>query len=152
MSRSDVESDFPGLIGKQYDLSPEDFNYNCLSFALGDYSQWWEPPKGPGQYWPPGFSDDTTVETVEAIIRLHGFTVEIMPNEKPSSDAIAIYATSNHWRHFAKFSHGVWSSKLGDGNDVSGVTLQDLEMPIYGKVVKVLCRPLPLSEASTVDL
>jgi len=141
MSRRDVEHDFPRLVGKQYGLSPEDFSFNCLAYALGDASQWWEPPKKPGQYWPPGFPEDTTVETVEAILRVHGYTTEIMPSETPTSDAIAVYASGNHWRHFAKFSGGSWSSKLGEGNDVSGVSLQDLEAPIYGVVVKVLCRP-----------
>ena len=142
MSRSDVEYDFPRLVGKEYELSPEDFNFNCLAFALGDHSNWWEPPRGPGQYWPPGFPDDTTVATVEAIIRIHGFTVEILATQIPETDAIAIYATGNQWRHFAKFSNGVWSSKLGDGNDIIGNSLQDLEMPIYGNVVKVLCRQI----------
>jgi len=141
MSKSEVEYDFPKLVGKKYGLSPEDFGCNCLAFALGDQSNWWEPPKGAGQYWPPGFPNDTTVETVEAIIRIHGFTVELLPTETPEGDAIAVYATGNQWKHFAKFSHGEWSSKLGEGNDVSGISLEDLEMPMYGKVVKILCRP-----------
>jgi hypothetical protein len=77
VSKEDVEFNFPRLVGKEYDLSDEDFDNNCLGFALGDLRNWWEPPKQPGQYWPPGFSEDTTVATVEKIIALHGFTVAV---------------------------------------------------------------------------
>ena len=96
MPKSDIERDFPSLIGAAYDLSDEDFNYNCLAYALGDQKNWWEPPKGSGQYWPPGFPDDVSVKTVELIIRKHGFTVELMDKTaSPETDAIAIYAEGN---------------------------------------------------------
>ena len=141
MSKSDVEQDFPALVGKDYDLSDEDFNNNCLGFALGDLYNWWEPPGGHGQYWPPGFSEDITVNTVEAIIRVHGFTIEVSRGDLPETEAIAIYAVGDEWTHFAKFSNGVWKSKLGEGHDVARVNLDDLTIGIYGQVVKVLSRP-----------
>ena len=141
MPKSDVEQDFPLLIGKKYELSPESFNFNCLGYALGDECHWWEPPRCPGQYWPPGFPDDTTISTVESIIRLHGFTVEIAGVALPITDAIAIYGQGNDWTHFAKFSGGNWTSKLGEGHDVTGVELGDLEGLLYGNVVKILRRP-----------
>ena len=106
MAKSDVERDFPALVGKDYDLSDEDFNNNCLGFALGDLSGWWEPPSGHGQYWPPGFPEDIKVKTVEEIIKVHGFTVEISPGTPPETDAIAIYAIGDEWQHFARFSGG----------------------------------------------
>jgi hypothetical protein len=141
MSKSDVEQDFPNLIGKDYDLSDEDFSNNCLGFALGDLHNWWEPPNGHGQYWPPGFPEDNTVKTVEKIIRVHGFTVETNLAIAPETEAIAIYAIDDEWTHFAKFSSGTWTSKLGGGHDVSRVSLDDLMVDIYGKVVKILSRP-----------
>jgi len=145
MAKHDIEADFPLLVGKQYDLSAENFNFNCLAFALGDESNWWEPPKGAGQYWPPGFPDDLTIPTVEAIIRCHGFTVEIGVDEIPEADAIAIYSVGDEWSHFAKFANDGWRCKLGIGHDVIGFDLHDLETAMYGKVVKILRRPLPPS-------
>src|SRR5579864_1724568 len=121
MSKSDVEQDFPGLIGMVYGLSDEDFNYNCLAYALGDRHHWWEPPRGHGQYWPPGYPDDVSVRTVESIIRKHGFTIDSNPASTPETDAIAIYAEGDEWTHFAKFSAGAWSCKLGEGHDVVGI-------------------------------
>jgi hypothetical protein len=152
MARDDIERDFPALIGAKYDLSDEDFNYNCLAFALGDQKNWWEPPKGPGQYWPPGFADDVSVQTVESIIKTRGFTIEMMDTKaQPVTDAIAIYAEGNEWTHFAKFSAGSWSSKLGDGHDVSGVTLGHLEGSLYGRVVKILRRPKRVTRSGEMD-
>jgi len=143
MPRSDVEADFPSLVGLQFELSDEDFNFNCLAYALGDCQNWWEPPKGKGQYWPDGFPADLTVETVESIFRMHGFTIETEdPYDPPQTDAIAIYAEGTEWTHFAKFQNGVWSSKLGEGHDVTGVPIQRLEGELYGRVVKTLRRPL----------
>jgi hypothetical protein len=140
VAKEDVELDFPRLIGKDYDLSDEDFNNNCLGFALGDFNNWWEPPKQAGQYWPPGFANDLKVKTVEEIIRLHGFTITVSRDESPQTDAIAIYAIGDEWTHFAKFSDGVWASKLGIGHDVSRVDLEDLNIDMYGEVVTILSR------------
>lgn len=141
MARSDVERDFPSLRGEEFELSDEDFNYNCLAFVLGDKRNWWQPPNGRGNYWPPGFPNDVTVQTVERIIRLHGFTEEIDPAFTPRTDAIAIYAERGEWTHFAVFKNGTWSSKLGDGNDILGPALQHF-VDFYGGVVKILCLPL----------
>ncbi len=141
MSRADVEIDFPALIGKSYELSDEDFNYNCLAYAVGDLRNWWEPPKQAGRYWSAGFPEDTTVRTVVSIMELFGFTVELDPLSIPETEAIAIYADGNEWTHFAKFSDGCWSSKLGEGHDVKKVDIGDLEGQLYGKVASVLARP-----------
>jgi len=129
MAKSDVERDFPALIDKDYD------------HALGDLHNWWEPPSGHGQYWPLGFAEDTTVQTVEEIIKVHGFTVELSEEIAPETESIAIFAIGNEWTHFAKFSAGTWASKLGEGHDVSRVSLNDLRIDMYGKVFKILSRP-----------
>jgi len=141
MSKTDVEIDFPALRGKDYELSDEDFNYNCLAYAVGDLSSWWEPPKQAGRYWPAGFPEDTTVQTVESIVAVFGFTVEVDRLSTPEAEAIAIYADGTDWTHFARLSNGCWSSKLGEGHDVKRVELKDLQGHIYGHVAKVLSRP-----------
>lgn len=141
MPKKDVEKQFPALKGTEYDLSDEDFNYNCLAYALGDKSNWWEPPNRPGQYWPPGFPDDLSVKTVESIIRSYGFTVDNNLARAPETDAIAIYAEGEDWTHFAKFADGSWSCKLGDGHDVLGVQLEHFAGKLYGKLFKILSRP-----------
>ncbi|HLK63307.1 MAG TPA: hypothetical protein VKU19_07700 [Bryobacteraceae bacterium] len=141
MSQSEIERDFPALGQGDYQInSAQDFNYNCLAFALGDSSQWWEPPRGFGGYWPDGFSQDLSITTVISILGLHGFKFELPSSQVPVGEAIAIYAIGDEWTHFAKFSNGQWASKLGDGHDIVHHALDSLEGSLYGKVVKILTR------------
>src|SRR6266849_11043738 len=101
----EVERDFPALTRENYQKSSEkDFNYNCLAFVLGDNQNWWEPPGMFGHYWPPGFPEDTTVETVTLIIKTHGFLVDAELKANPETEAIAVYAEGHEWTHFAKFA------------------------------------------------
>jgi hypothetical protein len=140
MAVEDIKRDFPALDSSCYSppRSPADFNYNCLAFVLGDLGNWWEPPALFGHYWPPGFPEDVSVETAMAILNLHGYTVEMNDLTKFQKDAVAIYAIGLEWTHFAKFADGKWASKLGEGHDIQHSRLEEIEGPIYGKVVKIL--------------
>jgi hypothetical protein len=141
MPAEDIERDFPALVSGAYKIkSPEDFNYNCLAFALGDYRNWWEPPGNTGSYWPDGFPGDITVPTAVAIFKLHGFTVESDGTIQPATDSVAIYADGDEWTHFSKFTGGAWLSKLGEGHDIEHSSPQALEGRLYGKVVRILSR------------
>jgi hypothetical protein len=142
MGMEEIEETFPLLRrGENCKKASEwDFNYNCLAFVLGDYSNWWEPPGVFGHYWPPGFSQDISVDTVTSIIKLHGFTVEFNPHETPVTESIAIYAKGDDWEHFAKYSGGVWKSKIGEDEDIEHSSPDLLEGEFYGYVVKILSR------------
>jgi hypothetical protein len=142
MSLEDIEADLPLLRrGQNYaEASKWNFDYNCLAFVLGDYENWWEPPGLYGHYWPPGFREDVSVETVTKIIKLHGFVVEHAPDIPPLTESIAVFAKGEDWEHFAKFANGVWSSKIGEDHDITHSSLQVLEGDLYGRVVKILSR------------
>jgi len=142
MAAEHIKRDFPSLEPTSYQdpRSPEDFNYNCFAFVLRDVKNWWEPPRLFGHYWPPGFPEDVTVETAAAIVRLHGFTLDSDIRAAPKTESIAIYAIGNEWTHLARFTDGVWLSKLGDGHDIQHSRLDSLEGEKYGKVVRVLSR------------
>ena len=132
MPAEDIERDFPELTGAGYKIkSPEDINYNCLAFALGDHRNWWEPPGNTGSYWPDGFPDDITAPTVVTIFKVHGFTVESDGTIEPATDSIAIYADGDQWTHFSRFTGGPWMSKLveqaGEGHDIEHSSPQALE-------------------------
>lgn len=141
MSMEDIETTFPSLNPSNCERkSDEDFNYNCLAFVLGDQDNWWEPPAQFGFYWPPGFPEDVSVQTVTAIIMLHGFVVELEPDANPITDSIAIYAKGEEWTHFSKFTHGTWTSKIGEDHDILHSSLEVLQGDLYGRVVKILSR------------
>lgn len=120
--------------------SDSDFNYNCLAFALGDNQNWWEPPGRYGFYWPAGFPADVGVETVTAILELHGFVVELDRHRRPVAESIAIYAKGDEWTHFAKYVDGTWTSKIGEDHDITHTSLELLEGDMYGTVVRILSR------------
>ena len=65
-----------------------------------------------------------------------------MPAEDIERDfpALAIYADGDEWTHFARFTDGIWLSKLGQGHDIEHSSSLALEGSLYGKVVKVLSR------------
>lgn len=81
------------------------------------------------------YSDASPIETAIAILKIHGFRIEIASSAEPDGDAVAIYAEAGEWTHFAKYTNGVWSSKLGEGKDVQHAKPQDLEGPLYGQAV-----------------
>jgi len=95
-----------------------------------------------GHYWPPGFPQDRSVETVTAIITVHGFVVEGRDPHSITTESVAIFADGQEWTHFAKFSNGEWCSKLGEDHDVMHTRLEDLEgdRPKYGRLIKILSR------------
>ena len=46
---AELEGTFPGLAADGYLLaSPKTHSYNCIAWAAGNASRWWEP----GIYWP----------------------------------------------------------------------------------------------------
>ncbi|MFN0165785.1 MAG: hypothetical protein ACKV22_05075 [Bryobacteraceae bacterium] len=136
----DIQRDFPDLTDDNHtETSPEDFEYNCLAFVLGDLRNWWEPPGLFGHYWPDGFSADVTVDTAVSILKLHGYIDEVAIGTTPDVEAVAVYAEGSEWTHFAKFSHNMWFSKLGGGKDISHERLESLE-GYFGKVVRVLAK------------
>jgi hypothetical protein len=52
---ADLEAAFPRLAADGYTLaSPKTHAYNCVAWAAGDASRWWEP----GVYWPGLAGDD----------------------------------------------------------------------------------------------
>ena len=141
MPAGDIERDFPLLNSSNYQvISPEDFNYNCFAFALGDKRNWWEPPGLFGYYWPDGFAGTADLKTAVAIIRLHGFTLDVTASRTSETEAIAVYAMEDEWTHLARFSNGKWVSKLGEGHDITHSTLDVLEGDLFGQVAMVLAR------------
>jgi hypothetical protein len=140
---------FPNLLDGTYDeTSPLDTRYNCIAFAAGDDTQWWEPQPGIGYYWPPNIPRQYTVD---AYVRAFG-SVGYVPcgqdsSVEPDHDKIALYATLDHRgqatpEHAAiQLSDGRWKSKIGDFEDIAHDTLERLNSPDYGAPLLYLKRP-----------
>ena len=143
--RNKVHRLFPELEeGVSLEFTSEvDYNYNCLSWALGCDRRPFENAKG--AFWPwPDIPDDTA-EGWAAVCEIHSFKRSTSGVEYvPGYEKIAIFEDADGNLHATRNDKiGKWKSKLGDmGPDIDHVGLDGLQSA-YGKVVIVLERPRP---------
>lgn len=135
--------------------SPESLSYNCIAYAAGDESQWWEPyvipPKEPGLYWPPGATPDNTVEAWSEALGTVGYLPCLDSQLEPDTEKAAIFTNAQGVpTHVAKqATDGRWLSKMGDLEDIQHSTLEALEGPFYGRATVFLRRSRPTSRDVT---
>ena len=140
-SSRDLEDVFPNMGTEGYSItSPEDPNYNCIGWALGDNEQWWWPVENiSGTYWPEGIPYQETVSVVAQIFLLRGY--EEVALEDPSAEVVIYAHADGVPTHVArKNSAGVWASKLGLSEDIEHATTRALEGALYGQVVSAFVR------------
>jgi hypothetical protein len=117
--------------------------------AAGDTSRWWEcgsdgPIEEPGVYWPDGAKYGFGLEALISVYEVLGF--ELCPDDRSGTEAgydwIVLYAEDGEWRHAAKrLEDGRWSSKLGDLEDVSHDSPDDVCGRFNGEVACFMRRP-----------
>jgi hypothetical protein len=130
--------------------SPKDTTYNCIAFAAGDTTRWWEDLlliPDPGFYWPPGAHRDDDVGSIEALKRCYatiGYEECTDGNLEPGYTKVALYAkTPEDYEHAVVLDeNGTWYSKLGDGFDIHHPTAQCICGPLYGTVMCYMKRKI----------
>jgi hypothetical protein len=117
--------------------SPEDANYNCVAWALGDTENWWEPDED--YFWLEGLDFDDTLQTVQRLFEHFGFEAITHPNWENQLEKIALYSNDGIFcSHIAKQTiDGNWTSKLGVSFDVNH-SLTTLKEGIYGYPAVIL--------------
>jgi hypothetical protein len=145
MSPQDIESLFPNLRRGEYQFtSPEDYHYNCIAWAAGNNTMWWEPSGYRIHYWPPGVTPEYTLESYIRVYTIHGYRPCETAELEPDYEKVAVYVDSlGIPSHAAKQKEsGVWMSKLGEYEDIEHDTLEALEgkEPAYGRVAQILKR------------
>lgn len=130
---------FPHLTEENHrDTSPDTPEYNCVAWAAGDPSRWWQP----GRYWPidVGPTEFGLSVLVEAFRSL-GF--EPCPNGilEPGVEKVALYADALFYTHIARqLPDGKWTSKLGQAEDIEHGSPDDLAGGVYGQVAMFMRR------------
>ena len=143
MPVADLVAGFPNLRRTSYSLaSPPSVRYNCIAWAAGDTSRWWWPMDHPAYYWP----TQPRVESLEGFIEAFStLAFESCDSREPEAgyEKVAIYATEDdNPTHMARqLATGEWTSKCGKLEDIVH-TLEGLEGFLYGRVVRILRRPL----------
>jgi hypothetical protein len=137
----ELEEDCRSLRDSPYKItSPRDPQYNCIAYAIGDVSQFWDQISIKGYYWPPGAGSVQTLDGWMSVFEIHGYMETDNRDLEPKYEKVAIYATTDGPEHVARQkASGMWTSKMGKGVDIEH-TLEGLEGDFYGKVAKIMKR------------
>jgi hypothetical protein len=138
-----LERFFPQLRGAPYEItSPAQPDYNCIAWAAGDDSRWWEPDPSQSFYWPPGVVRAYTVQAYAEAFKQLGFEECDDAQLEEGWEKVAIFAAADGSpTHAARqLADGRWTSKLGKLEDIVHPGLEHLIGEYYGRPVVLLRR------------
>jgi hypothetical protein len=132
-----------GLEGWDYGVTSEPTDaYNCIAFATGDESNWWDPLDGEGSYWPEGAPRELSLDAYVRAFELSGFTRCEGDAVEDGFEKLAVYVDDEGRIHAARQIDALyWKSKLG--------RLHDIQHPLnalveeYGEVRLFMRRQTP---------
>ena len=142
----DLRELFPNLNARNHRItSPQDPGYNCVAWAAGDSSRWWDHVDG---FWPDDVPQDGSVDAYVELFQGLGFESCDNPDPEPGFEKIAVYGDDGQFTHVARFlASGNWTSKLGGLEDIEHNNLESLTESSYGRPLVFLRRaritPLP---------
>jgi hypothetical protein len=143
MSRDDIEGMCPNLRTSVYRVTSEATpHYNCTAWAAGDTSRWWQPIGDEQFYhWPTDVPRDLSPVSYVRLFELQGYEVCDSSDMELGFEKVAIYVQDDEFSHVARqVETGLWTSKLGELEDIEHATLADLEGDYYGTVSHILRR------------
>ncbi len=128
-----------------FDVTSEaTLQYNCIAWALGNNSSWFDPTLDYA-YWPECIPNDVTVDSIVELFRSEGFERCKDGSLEQGYEKIAIYALEYEVTHVARqLVDGKWTSKLGKYEDIVHSSLEDLEgdgFHSYGRLTAFMIRP-----------
>ena len=139
----DLERLFPGLKGTGYSITSEaERQYNCIAWAAGDDSRWWEPDAEDQYYWPEEALREYTVRAYAEAFLSIGFEICQEFTWEEGLEKVAIFADANDIpTHAARqLADGAWTSKLGQIEDIRHIELEHVSGEYYGDPILVLQR------------
>ncbi len=132
---------FPKLTGGNYRVtSPKDFSYNCVAWAAGETSAWWDHLGG---YWPESVKRDGSIAAYVDVFVSLGFERCATPEHEPGFEKVAVFGNGGQFTHAARqLPSGLWTSKLGSLEDIEHQDLASVSSPDYGQPVQFLRRAI----------
>jgi hypothetical protein len=139
----DILEHFPGLRQAPWiETSPQSRLYNCVAWAAGDDTRWWEPDAHGIYHWPRGAPREYSVAAWVAAFALLGYELSEPDDaaDDPEYEKVAIYVKDGEPTHAARqLPTGQWTSKCGRLEDITH-TLEGLEGAHYGAAAVVMRR------------
>lgn len=125
-----------------------DENYNCIAWAAGKRNSWWWPVDDPTAFWPIALDqiDPTSLEQFIKAFATEGYYVCKNARFQNGFEKVAIFVDDDEIpTHAARMlPNGVWTSKLGEGEDIEHETLRVVEGKEYGTATAFLKKRNPL--------
>jgi hypothetical protein len=132
--------DFPNLHPEKHRItSPADSSYNCIAWAAGIDSAWWEPVTE--RDWPQSAPRDYKLTSLIVAFESVGFVICADGSQEIGIEKIAIYADGDEYLHAARqLENGQWTSKMGPDEDIQHNSPDDLAGPAFGQVAAFMKR------------
>ena len=114
--------------------------YNCIAWAAGDDSKWYEPDPYGMYYWPPEIPRVYSINAYISVFEKIGYIKCDNSDIEIGYEKVAVFSIKRVPTHAARqLSNGLWTSKLGQNIDVSH-TIKAIEEGQYGNVIQFLKR------------
>src|SRR5262245_58321372 len=89
--RAALKSDFPTLGDNFFLNSSASGRYNCIAWAVGDETKWWEPSTDPRHHWPTDIPKDPSLGTITSLLKKYRFLTCASMQLSPRTEKVAIY-------------------------------------------------------------
>ena len=135
-------SNYPRLKREKYSTtSGETTQYNCIAWAAGDDSAWWDPSPGFYNYWPRAVPRAVTLDAISQLFEWLGYVICDDDSFESGYEKVILYAHNGVPTHAARqLEDGTWTSKLGNNIDITHKFSDSLEGPSYGIVERIFKR------------
>jgi hypothetical protein len=130
----EIEEIFPNLTAAGFRrTSPKTEAYNCIAWAAGDQSRWWDPAAG--YYWPSGVERDDTLVSLIRVYESLGYEACDDGEPEVGFDKVVLYGSPEIYEHAARqLEHGAWTSKIGNLEDIEHQSAEGVAGAEYGSV------------------
>lgn len=140
-----IEKTFPYSAGRHLVTSKATDDYNCIAWAAGDDTQFWQHL--PGYRWPA--KRTPMIESLVEVFESLGYEVCPSGSLENGYEKVVLYERNGMWKHAAKqLPTGKWTSKLGFEEDVEHDAPDCLAGTMYGSVHCYMRRPKNGGEAT----
>ena len=109
----------PGLRGTEFAItSAVDPAYNCIAWAAGSTTEWWQPGYAAG-VWPERAAKEHIVAAAIEALATAGYEPCRNGDLEDGVEKVAIYGIGERFAHVARqLPSGRWTSKLGKAWDI----------------------------------
>ena len=123
---------FPNLRDEGFTvIDPPSDMYNCIAYAAGDTSQWWDHT--PRRYWPSYATRSERIESLQEVFVGLGFEECYDVTFQFGYQKIALYEDKGTWEHATtQIPNQAWRSKMGRGPVIEYRSPESLSDGPYG--------------------